>query len=227
MYELSGKNRKIAEMFSSIAPTYDFLNHYLSLNIDRIWRKKAVELLDGDSALDVATGTCDVALEAARKMQKVVGVDLSLEMLKIGQKKVKDKNIELVCAAAENLPFTDESFDNVIIAFGIRNVVDRVSALFEFKRVLKKGGRLVILEFNKPINKLFGAVYNFYSNSLLPVMGRIISGHRDAYSYLPSSIKSFPDVRFLASMMRRVGFSDVTYRPLTFGISFIHTGIKV
>ncbi len=226
MYELSEKNKNISEMFSSIAPTYDFLNHYLSFNIDRMWRKKAVSYLEGESVLDVATGTCDVAVEASKKMKYVVGVDLSLGMLNVGKEKIRNKNIDLVCAPAESLPFRDESFDNVIIAFGIRNVADKVSALFEFNRVLKKGGKLVILEFNKPVYKSFGVLYNLYSNKLLPFFGKVISGHYSAYSYLPSSIKYFPDVEFLKSMMERAGFSDVEYYPLTFGVSFLHIGSK-
>ncbi len=226
MYELSEKNKKISEMFSSIAPTYDFLNHYLSFNIDKLWRKKAVSMLEGDSLLDVATGTCDIALEASSKMKHIVGVDLSMGMLNVGKRKVMGKNIELVCAPAESLPFCDNSFDNITIAFGIRNIPDKISALYEFRRVLKKGGRLVILEFNKPVNKGFGVLYELYSNKLLPFFGKIISGHYSAYSYLPSSIKYFPDVEFLKSMMERVGFLNVEYIPLTFGVSFIHTGIK-
>lgn len=226
MYELSEKNKKISEMFSSIAPTYDFLNHYLSFNIDKLWRKKAVSLLNGKSTLDVATGTCDVAIEALKKTEYVIGSDLSFGMLEVGKKKVEGKNIDLVCAPGENLPFKDESFDNVIIAFGIRNIPDKISALFEFKRVLKKRGRLVILEFNKPVFKSFGVLYNIYSSKLLPLFGRLISGNGGAYSYLPSSIKHFPDVDFLKSMIERVGFVDVYYIPLTFGIAFIHSGIK-
>ncbi len=226
MHELSAKNRRISDMFSSIAPTYDLLNHYLSFNIDKLWRKKAVSLLSGNNALDVATGTCDVAIAALKKVNYVVGVDLSLGMLDIGKKKTAGKNIDLVCAPAENLPFLDESFDNVIIAFGIRNVPDKVSAMYEFKRVLKKGGRLVILEFNKPLYKTFGAAYNFYSSIILPFLGKLISKNEQAYSYLPSSIKYFPDVDFLKSMMERVGFRNVFYVPLTLGISFIHSGKK-
>ncbi len=226
MYELSKANRRIADMFGSIAPTYDLLNHFLSFNIDKIWRKKAVAYLKGESTLDVATGTCDVAIEALKKTPYVVGVDLSMGMLKVGKKKTEGMNVDLVCGVAEDLPFKSETFDNVIIAFGIRNVVDRISALFEFKRVLKRGGRLVILEFNRPVNRFFGLLYEFYSSHLLPLLGRLISGHENAYAYLPSSIKYFPDVEFLAAMMRRVGFSDVFYRPLTFGVSFIHCGIK-
>ncbi len=226
MHELSEKNRRISDMFSSIAPTYDLLNHSLSFNIDKLWRKKAVSFLEGENALDVATGTCDVAIEALNRVKYVVGVDLSMGMLKAGSGKISSENIDLVCAPAENLPFADESFDNVIIAFGIRNIPDKISALYEFKRVLKKGGRVVILEFNKPVYKSFGALYDFYSNVFLPFLGRLISKNESAYRYLPNSIKYFPDVDFLKAMMERVGFANVFYIPLTFGISFIHTGIK-
>ncbi len=226
MHELSAKNRKISDMFSSIAPTYDLLNHYLSFNIDKLWRKRAVSMLDGKNALDVATGTCDVAIEALNRVDSVIGVDLSMGMLNMGAEKIVGKNIDLVCAAAENLPFKDEMFDNVIIAFGIRNVPDKISALYEFKRVLKPKGKLVVLEFNKPIYKTFGAIYNLYSSVFLPFLGKLISGNRSAYTYLPSSIKYFPDVDFLKSMMERVGFKNVFYVPLTFGVSFIHSGIK-
>jgi len=226
MHELSAKNRKISDMFSSIAPTYDLLNHYLSFNIDKLWRKRAVSMLKGKNALDVATGTCDVAIEALNRVDSVVGVDLSIGMLNMGAKKIVGKNIDLVCAAAENLPFKDEMFDNVIIAFGIRNVPDKIAALYEFKRVLKPEGKLVILEFNKPIYKTFGTIYNFYSSVFLPFLGKLVSGNKSAYTYLPSSIKYFPDVDFLKSMMERVGFANVFYVPLTFGISFIHSGTK-
>jgi len=229
MYELSEKNKKISEMFSDIAPTYDFLNHYLSFNIDRIWRKKSVSLTKGNRILDVATGTCDVALEILKQRPDgyVVGVDLSYGMLISGKTKIKGKNIELVCAPAENLPFKDESFDSIIISFGIRNIPDKISALYEFKRVLKRGGKLVILEFNKPVYYSFGKLYDFYSTKLLPFFGKIISGHGSAYSYLPTSIKYFPDVEFLKSMIERVGFERVEYMPLTFGISFVHTAYKI
>ncbi len=223
---LSEKNRQIADMFSSIAPTYDLLNHLLSFNIDKIWRKEAISKLEGSLFLDVATGTGDVAIQIRRQIKdsEVYGVDLSFEMLQIAKKKTKD--VKFVCAPAEKLPFKDDMFDGITIAFGFRNVVDRVNALFEFKRVLKSGGKLVILEFNRPTNKLFGAMYEFYSFTFMPFLGRIISGHKDAYRYLPSSIRRFPDVDFLAGMMKRVGFKDVYYFPLTFGVSFIHVGVK-
>ena len=231
MYELSEKNKRISEMFSSIAPTYDFLNHFLSFNIDKLWRKKAVSLLAGESVLDVATGTGDVALQINKtnRFKSITAVDVSRGMLDIAIKKSKDSgadNIKFICAPAEALPFDDESFDNVIIAFGIRNIPDRIGALYEFKRVLKKNGRLVILEFNKPVSKVFNEIYNVYSNHILPFFGRVISHNDKAYDYLPNSIKNFPDVEFLKKSMERVGFREVYYFPLTFGISFIHTGIK-
>jgi len=226
MYWLDRKNKQIAEMFSNISSTYDLLNHLLSFNIDRIWRKKAVSLLEGKTFLDVATGTGDVLLEIGKKFNsaELVGVDLSLEMLKIAKRKVR--NAQFVCAPAERLPFEDNIFDDVIIAFGLRNVVDRVSALFEFKRVLKSGGKLVILEFNRPVNRFFGRLYEFYSFTFMPFIGRLISKDRTAYTYLPKSIRRFPDVEFLKSMMESVGFRDVYYQPLTFGVSFVHCGVK-
>ena len=213
-------------MFSNISPTYDFLNRLLSFNIDKVWRKRAVSLLKGNFFLDVATGTGDVLLEVKKKFGSVelTGVDLSLDMLKIANKKIKDSSF--VCAPAERLPFKDNSFDGVTIAFGLRNVVDRVSALFEFKRVLKSGGKLVILEFNRPVNRFFGMLYGFYSFTFMPFVGRLISKDKAAYTYLPKSIRRFPDVEFLRSMMESVGFKDVYYQPLTFGVSFIHCGKK-
>ncbi len=213
-------------MFSKISPTYDLLNHLLSFNIDRFWRKRAVSLLEGKRFLDVATGTGDVLLEIKKRVPKseLYGLDLSLEMLKIAKKKLKCAS--LVCAPAERLPYKDNIFDGLTIAFGIRNVVDRITALFEFKRVLKNGGKLVILEFNRPTNKIFRKIYEFYSFTFMPFLGRIVAGDEGAYKYLPNSIKMFPDVGFLKAMMERVGFVDVKLLPLTFGIAFIHVGIK-
>ncbi len=226
MYWLDEKNKQVAEMFSKISPTYDLLNHILSFNIDNKWRKKAVSLLDGKKFIDVATGTGDVLLEIKKQNRdaELFGVDLSLKMLKIAKKKVEYGMF--VCSPAENLPFKNDTFDGVIIAYGLRNVVDRVSALFEFKRVLKRKGRVVVLEFNRPTNKLFGSLYNFYSFSLMPFFGKLIAKDNTAYEYLPKSIRKFPDVEFLKSLMERVGFVNVSYHPLTFGVSFIHTGEK-
>ncbi len=226
MYWLDEKNRQVEEMFSKISPTYDLLNHILSLNIDKIWRKKAVSLLNGEKFLDVATGTGDVLLEISKQNSgaELIGVDLSLKMLKIAKKKIK--NGFFICSPAENLPFKDNTFDGVIIAYGLRNVVDRVSALFEFKRVLKRKGKLVILEFNRPTNTLFGSLYTLYSFNIMPFLGKLIAGDSKAYEYLPRSIRKFPDVQFLKGLMERVGFKSVSYYPLTFGVSFIHTGVK-
>ena len=226
MYWLDRKNKQIAEMFSSISPTYDLLNHLLSFNIDKMWRRKAISLLQGSVFLDVATGTGDVLLEIKKRFDnpKLIGIDLSLDMLKIAKRKVEGAHF--VCAPAEHLPFNDNVFDGVVIAFGLRNVVDRVSALFEFKRVLKSGGKLVILEFNRPANRFFGRLYEFYSFTFMPFIGRLISKNKNAYTYLPKSIRRFPDVGFLKSMMESVGFRDVYYKALTFGVSFIHCGVK-
>ena len=183
-------------------------------------------MLHGSAFLDVATGTGDVLLEIKKRFDapKLVGVDLSLNMLKIAKGKVE--NAQFVCAPAEHLPFNDNVFDGVVIAFGLRNVVDRVSSLFEFKRVLKSGGKLVILEFNRPANRFFGRLYEFYSFTFMPFVGRLVSRDKTAYTYLPKSIRRFPDVEFLKSTMESAGFVDVYYQPLTFGVSFIHCGKK-
>ena len=225
---LSEKNKQIAQMFSDIAPTYDLLNHLLSFNIDKKWRKEAISYLQGKRFLDVACGSGDVALLLRRqyKDSEIIGVDLSFEMIRIARKKSINKKIDYILSPAERLPFKDETFDGIVIAFGFRNVVDRVSALFEFKRVLKRSGMVVILEFNNPTNRIFGALYNFYSFTLMPFLGRMISGNSDAYRYLPDSIRRFPDVEFLKKMMEQVGFKRVVYKPLTFGVSFIHIGYK-
>jgi len=226
MYWLDWKNKQVVEMFSKISPTYDLLNHLLSFNIDKVWRKKAVSLLEGNIFLDVATGTGDVLIEMKRSYEgsRLYGVDLSLDMLRIAKEKIPNANF--VCAPAESLPFRNEVFDGITIAFGLRNVVDRISALYEFKRVLKKGGKVVILEFNRPVNKFFGKLYEFYSFTLLPFVGRLISKDGFAYTYLPKSIRKFPDVDFLNFLMKRVGFRDISCQPLTFGVSFIHVGEK-
>ncbi len=217
-------------MFSSIAARYDLLNHVLSLNVDRLWRKRAARLLESsDRVLDVATGTGDVVFALfGVGVGRVIGVDLSFEMLKHAAKKSAEagNDVDFVCATGENLPFADGSFDGVIIAFGIRNIIDRMSALFEFHRVLRERGRLVVLEFGIPPSWVVRRVYGFYSDYILPTVGRLVSGSHRAYRYLPTSIRSFPDVEFLGAMMERAGFREVDWYPLSFGISYIHTGVK-
>ena len=235
MFRLSDKGEKIQQMFGTIAPRYDFLNRMLSFGIDRRWRKQAVSLLNyraGSRILDVATGTGDVALEIARVTPvsvKISGADFCREMVELGQTKVSQSpyadRIELVVAPCEDLPFPDETFDSVTIAFGIRNVVDRKLGLAEMWRVLRPGGRLIILEFSTPSSQFFRQIYYFYFRRLLPVIGGLFSTY-NAYKYLPDSVLEFPSQEEFAAMMEDVGFKHVKFEELTFGIASIYVGDK-
>jgi demethylmenaquinone methyltransferase/2-methoxy-6-polyprenyl-1,4-benzoquinol methylase len=220
MNELSEKGRGIREMFDRIAPRYDLLNRVLSLGIDRRWRRFAVRQLDipkGGMVLDIATGTGDVALEIARQTDpsiKIVGSDFTQGMLVLGQEKI-----------ATSPYHPDETFDGITIAFGIRNVVDRQQGLREMARVLKPGGRAVILEFATPLNGFFRAIYYFYFLRVLPWLGGLIS-QRSAYQYLPDSVLEFPDRGTFKEMMEEAGFSDVRIHDLTGGIAAVHVGTR-
>jgi demethylmenaquinone methyltransferase/2-methoxy-6-polyprenyl-1,4-benzoquinol methylase len=235
MFKLSDKGEKIQQMFGTIAPRYDFLNRMLSFGIDRRWRKQAVNLLSyraGSRILDVATGTGDVALEIARVTPvsvKISGADFCSEMVELGQAKVSQSpyadRIEMVVAPCEDLPFPDETFDSVTIAFGIRNVVDRKLGLAEMWRVLRPGGRLIILEFSTPRSQLFRQIYYFYFRQLLPVIGGLFSTY-NAYKYLPDSVLEFPSQNDFAAMIEDVGFKRVKIEELTFGIASIYVGDK-
>ncbi|HSB71315.1 MAG TPA: bifunctional demethylmenaquinone methyltransferase/2-methoxy-6-polyprenyl-1,4-benzoquinol methylase UbiE [Candidatus Methylomirabilis sp.] len=225
----------VERMFSAIAPRYDFLNRLLSAGRDRVWRREAVRatgLSPRGVLLDVCTGTADVALEAIRQFPEahVLGVDFSRPMIALGQVKVRrallEDRIHLQVAPAESLPFPDGSFDAVAIAFGLRNIPDRERGLREMARVLKAGGRLVVLEFTTPRGRLFRRAYLWYFHRVLPLIGRWVSGHPSAYAYLPASVTDFPSPEDLSSLMRKTGFSEVTYRPLTRGIAAIHIGLK-
>ncbi len=230
-------NRGIAveRMFSAIAPRYDFLNRLLSAGRDRAWRRDAVAataLPDGGRLLDVCTGTADMALEAARQYPdvQIVGVDFSRPMIALGEAKVARARladrIRLQVAPAEALPFPDESFDAATVAFGLRNLPDRQRGLREMCRVVRPGGRAVILEFTTPPGRLFRCVYLWYFHQMLPWIGRVVSGHPSAYSYLPASVADFPSPEGLVSWMRDAGFFEVSYRLLTGGIVAIHVGRK-
>ena len=223
-------------MFSDIAPTYDLLNRTLSFGVDRLWRKRAVASLlrdfEGEEArfLDLATGTADVALEVCRQVgsgARIVGVDFAYPMLARGKAKAaaRSASLSLLQGDGLSLPFRDGAFDGLIIAFGLRNFEDREAGLVEMGRVLKKGGRLVVLEFGHP-QGLFGLLYAFYFRVLLPVVGRLVSAHRSAYNYLPSTVYEFPDAERLSAMMREAGFRDVSHRPMTGGIAGLHTGVR-
>lgn len=220
----------VRQMFSSIAHRYDLLNHILSFGIDIYWRKKAVsclKLAKGDILLDVAAGTCDVSLEMTNTDGiKVTAADFSLPMLQVGKGKAAGKDIAIYCADAQRLPFKDASFNGSIIAFGLRNLPDRAVGIEEMRRVVKDGGRVVILEFSTPTNPVFKWIYYFYFTKILPVIGGIISGKREAYEYLPESVLKFPDKDTLKKMMEGAGLRDVIYKRLTFGIAFIHVGVR-
>lgn len=230
----AGKKQQVARMFDSISGNYDFLNHFLSLGIDIRWRKKAINLLaDGKPKiiLDVATGTGDFAVETLKlNPEQVIGVDISEGMLEVGRKKMKTRGyehtIDLRLGDSENLPFEENKFDAVIVAFGVRNFENLEKGLSEMHRVLKPGGRMVVLEFSKPRAFPFKQLYNFYFNFILPKIGRLISRDPAAYTYLPESVQAFPDGDDFTSILKRLGFNQTSCKPLTFGISSLYTGIK-
>lgn len=217
-------------MFDSISHRYDFLNHLLSLGIDRGWRKKVRKALaerNPKSILDVATGTGDLAIELAKiEGASITGVDISRGMLDMGDRKLLKLRltgkIKLQQADSENLPFEDNEFDAVSVAFGVRNFENLPKGLKEMQRVLKPGGQMAVLEFSKPKNKLVGMIYWFYFRNVLPFVGRMFSKSSSAYNYLPESVSKFPEGEAFAAIARECGFGKVTIRPLTFGISTLY-----
>ena len=230
------KKTTIAQMFDKIAWRYDFLNHFFSLHIDKIWRRKAVNELRGlplDHVLDVATGTADLAIAIQKRLQPghVTGVDISEGMLAIGRQKIEKKGlkqqISLQYGDSEALPFADHTFDAVTVAFGVRNFEHLEKGLSEMFRVLKPGGKVVILEFSIPKNRIFRSIYYFYFFRILPFVGRLISKDTHAYSYLPDSVQSFPHGAEFKGKLENCGFLEVKIRRLTFGIASIYTGIKI
>ncbi len=230
----TGKKEQVAEMFNNISRKYDFLNHFLSLGIDILWRKKAIKQLkklQPKEILDIATGTGDFAIEALRlNPDKVIGVDISDGMLEVGRKKLKEKKldhiIELLHGDSEGLQFDDNSFDAVIVAFGVRNFEDLRKGLTDMHRVLRPGGKVVILEFSKPERTPFKQLYNFYFSSILPKIGRLVSKDQAAYTYLPDSVREFPNGKAFTEILDQIGYQDTACKKLTFGISSIYTGIK-
>lgn len=230
----SSKKEQVADMFNSISKRYDFLNHFLSAGIDIIWRKKAIKLLAKDkpqTILDIATGTGDFAIESlALNPQKVVGVDISEGMLSVGREKMKKKGIDHIIKMrlgdSEGLNFPDNNFDAVIVAFGVRNFENLKQGLKDMLRVLKPGGRVVILEFSKPRSFPFKQLYNFYFRYILPVIGRLVSKDQSAYTYLPESVNAFPDGDAFTKILQELGYKETECKTLTFGISSIYTGLK-
>jgi len=228
------KKQQVEQMFDNIAPKYDFLNHFLSLGIDKLWRKKAIRILSNfksDSLLDVATGTGDFAIAAAKlKPSKIIGFDLSEQMLNVGRAKAKrlglDQVIEFQKGDSEAMPFQDEHFDAITVAFGVRNFENLESGLKEFVRVLKPEGVVIILEFSKPKYFPMKQLYSFYFFGILPLIGRMVSKDSSAYSYLPESVMAFPDDQKFLSILRNVGFSRTSQKRLSFGIATIYIAQK-
>lgn len=230
----SSKKEQVAEMFDNISHRYDFLNHFLSLGIDILWRKKAIRMLKPHAPkqiLDVATGTGDFAIEAlALKPDRIVGVDISAGMLDMGKKKMKRKGvdhiIDMQMGDSEKLLFEDNTFDAGIVAFGVRNFENLEKGLSDMRRVLKPGGQIVVIEFSKPRSFPMKQLYHFYFKSILPVVGKLISKDQSAYTYLPESVDVFPDGQQFLDILTKVGFNDVSCTPLTFGISSIYMAEK-
>ncbi len=249
----------VRSMFNNIAPTYDKLNHILSLNIDKIWRKKAVkrivknlknsetenlktnsqilrfsdsQIQENSQVLDVACGTADSTIALARAgISSVMGVDISEEMLKVGETKVSAQNLDSVITLqvedCENLSFDDNTFDAAFIAFGIRNFEDRRNGLRELRRVLKPNGHLLILELSVPQNKILLSLYKLYFLHILPFIGKKISGDSMAYTYLPQSVMNFPKPKEFMEMMKECGYRNVRQKALTFGLCRMYEGFNV
>jgi demethylmenaquinone methyltransferase / 2-methoxy-6-polyprenyl-1,4-benzoquinol methylase len=221
-------------MFAGIAGRYDLLNHLLSGNIDKRWRRTVARTLEpslteGSRVLDVACGTGDLSLVLARAGKaEVVGLDFCRPMLEVARRKAADdsRTVPFVEGDALRLPFADETFDAATIAFGLRNLAGVSEGLKELRRILRRGGRLAVLEFSSPVVPGFRALFRFYFERVLPRVGGWVSGSRGAYEYLPDSVSRFPDQKRLAGLMREAGFENVGYRNLTGGIAALHTGTR-
>ena len=229
----------IALMFNDIAPTYDKLNHILSLNVDKSWRRKAVRRLKKSLAnisnpkiLDVACGTADSTIQIAKTVEdaKIIGIDISDGMLKIGEEKVEKQGlndrITFSKASAENIEFQDDTFDAVFVAFGVRNFSDRSKGLTEILRVLKPNGTLMVLELSEPQNVIIRWFYNLYFKNILPFIGKRVSGNGDAYRYLQKTVERFPMPKEFMTMLETVGYQDVKHKALSCGLCRIYQAKK-
>jgi demethylmenaquinone methyltransferase / 2-methoxy-6-polyprenyl-1,4-benzoquinol methylase len=229
------KKSRIAAMFDGIAHSYDFLNHFLSFSIDRMWRRRAVRIIGrsfkNPKILDVATGTGDLSI-AAMKLdpEHITGIDISAGMLEIGRKKIRKKGfsgrIDLTEGDCENISFPDGSFDVAMVAFGVRNFADPLKGLSEMTRVVRKGGMVLVLEFSRPQRFLFRQLYRFYFLNILPVIGKFFSKDDNAYRYLPESVMQFPDNEQFVALMKEAGLISVRQKKLTLGVASIYTGLK-
>ena len=229
------KAKQVEEMFDNIAPSYDKLNHRLSWNIDKGWRRKAIRQLapfKPQTLLDIATGTGDFAILAAEMLrpQKLVGADISEGMMEIGRKKVREKGLQDIISFDKedclHLSYQDETFDAVTAAFGIRNFADLDSGLQEMQRVLRKGGHLSIVELTSPVSFPMKQLFHVYSHTVLPVYGRLISKDTSAYSYLTKTIEAFPQGEQMVEILHKAGFSEVSFKRLTFGICTMYFARK-
>lgn len=230
-----GKKKQVAQMFNNISGTYDFLNHFLSLGIDVIWRKRAIRALkklQPKHILDVATGTGDFAIQAARtlKPERIVGVDISEGMLGVGREKVEKKRLEDVISMelgdSEDLPFDTASFDAVTVAFGVRNFEHLEKGIAEIYRVVRPGGKVVILEFTTPKRFPIKQLYHFYFQYITPLIGRLFSKDNRAYSYLPESVEAFSQGTAFVDVLKQAGFLEVQHKPQTFGICGLYIADK-
>jgi len=228
------KKAQVAKMFDNISEKYDFLNHFLSLGIDVGWRKKVVKLIakqNPKSILDIATGTGDLAIMMAKlNPQKIVGLDLSEGMLAVGKEKVTAKKLDnlisMIQGDSENLPFDDNYFDAITVAFGVRNFENLDKGLSEILRVLKPKGKLVILEFSKPQGFIMKPLYGFYSKYILPLFGKLISKDKSAYTYLPESVAAFPYGLAFNKILKKIGFKTIENQAVSFGIATIYAASK-
>ena len=232
---LSPESKKIQveQMFDSISPKYDFLNHTLSLGIDKIWRIKTINALKSISPkkiLDVATGTGDLAIEALRlNPDQVIGIDISEGMLSFGREKLKKDGITKIILEkgdSENIKYSENEFDAVTVAFGVRNFEHLNKGLSEMYRVLRKGGMVAILEFSRPASFPFKQGYNFYFNNILPLIGKVFSKNNKAYTYPPQSVNAFPDGKQFIEIMTQCGYLDCKEKRFMFGVCTLYTAVK-
>lgn len=228
------KKDQVEEMFDNIAPKYDFLNHLLSMGIDITWRKKAIKIIGKNNPkaiLDVATGTGDFALEATSlNPDRIVGLDISEEMLNVGRKKIRNKKfenlIEMVKADSEALPFKDNTFDAITVGFGVRNFAHLEVGLGEMLRVLKPGGQVAIIEISQPKSFPVKQLYGIYFKGILPAVGKLVSKDARAYTYLPESVTHFAQGQEFADILTKVGYKDSTFTPLTLGAATLYVASK-